>query len=366
MQVHKMRNRVLISLLVVVPIIAFVIPIEIPYNLTSNGFIYPKKEWIISKNSNGGYDSQILDHYSGIVTENYSINFERGDLSTININTSKLNSYIKQGDTVGYIDSRNIRDRIRQLEANKKIEFANLQNSSTGEKPALVNFAINELKLAEEQLEISQKLYSRQKELFEKKFISSQEIDNVAGSYELSRIRYQIAKNKLEDVTTGLKDETIQLIQSRINAIDSELDFLNEQLSKHILLAPFSGLIVQTIVPKLTGIYQDKSQLEILLSMYDNNELIVKFPIKYESKEYVNNDCEVLLKFPNSHKSYSAKIYKINNKTELLGADAVVFAYAKLEGSLLGIESGAPTSCKIHCDNLTLAEHFKRIFKLNI
>jgi len=343
----------LLTIVAIVAVVAFM-PINLPYNFTANGIIYPAAEWTLISNNDGGFDSKVMDYEKGFTSNAINYRFERGDISKLIFFHNEFGERIKKDDTLGLLFSQMTDQNIENLRQELEVEKANLQNLMTGEKIQIVDNAEKELSYAVQALELQQKEYSRIKDLADKKFAAQQELDRAINNLKLAEINIQIAKTNLDIVTTGEKPEIIELSKSRIARIEENIKLLADRRDNFVLRAPMNGVLVMPMAP------------EIVFNALDDSFFVVRIPIKYTDREFVDNSCEVIISMPPYSNKYKGTIFRFENKSEIIMNRAVFFAYAKFEDAIPEVRPGALVSCQVSCKNLELKKYLKKLVGLAI
>ncbi len=113
--------------------------------------------------------------------------------------------------------------------------------------------ARSELEAAEANFQEAQDKLKRQRDLFERKFISQEALDAAVTSYAVNRekviqskAQLQAAQDAVHDIT--LKENEIELARSEVDRARISLDEAKERLSETEISAPISGIVIQKLV----------------------------------------------------------------------------------------------------------------------
>jgi HlyD family secretion protein len=109
-----------------------------------------------------------------------------------------------------------------------------------------IETALANLKEAEDKLK-------RQRELFEKKFVSQESLDTAATLFKINqenlvqaRTRLQTAEDSIHDIT--MKENEIELVQSEVKRSEISVDEAEERLDETEIFAPINGVIIEKFV----------------------------------------------------------------------------------------------------------------------
>jgi HlyD family secretion protein len=109
-----------------------------------------------------------------------------------------------------------------------------------------VETALANLKEAKDKLK-------RQRELFEKKFVSQESLDTAATLFKVNqenlvqaRTRLQTAEDSIHDIT--MKENEIELVQSEVKRSEISVDEAEERLDETEIFAPIDGVIIEKFI----------------------------------------------------------------------------------------------------------------------
>lgn len=331
--------------------VVLLLPFKIPYKITVPGKVFPSKEWLVEKGTDGRLMTSLINHRAGI-HENYAVRlFERGDAVQFSFNTNIVaGSNITTNDTVGVIYSNESQKKLVNLKADLGSQTALLDVSLTEEKEAVVSAAQQGVVYAERQFVEQQKIYNRQKGLYDKNLISIQEFDLSKGALDLFRINVEIAKERLNSVTTGAKQESIDLIKTKIGGLQKEIVIMEQKFSDYVIQSPIDGMVNRVF------------SSDTLLIVSDTTEFIVLMAIQWDYKEYVKVDQTVEFDLQDRSSS-SGKIVTLEKSAKLISQNLVSFVTADYSGDNINFMPGLVIECSIICEDLTPRQHLFRFFE---
>ena len=261
-------NLVTWLIILFVLILAFIIPIEIPNNISVKGKIYPAKEWILTKGTDGQLVTTLFNYKKG-VGENFTVaQFERGDAVEFSFSDQVYSgNSISLNDTIGIIYSNFTEKELIDLRSALAVDSALLRVNMSEQKESVVKSEEQKLEYAKSQLDEQQKIYRRQKSLYEKNLISQEEFEVAESAIELFTINVDIAEERLRTVLTGAKKEEIDLIKSRMRGLSRQIDMLEKKFSEFVIQSPVKGVVSRIFAS------------DTLLTIYDTTDYIAVVPI---------------------------------------------------------------------------------------
>jgi hypothetical protein len=339
-------KALLIPLIIILIVIYFILPLEIPYSFNVPGKVMPAEEWIVTKGRDGQLLTLLRDNKTGISRSFSAAEFERGDNARFVMNPAiSIGSFISKSDTIGSIISNDLDLLLVQMRGQLNVTHSLLNQSLSGEKESLVQEAQQNLDYAERKVDLDRKIFLRQQQLFEKKFISDEEFDLTKNTLEMNEVAVEIARAKLQTVLTGEKKEQVDLIRAQITALEKEISALEKKSASFNLISPVNGIV--RWIP----------ESDTLLVISDTSEFIVLLPIPLNNQGYVKQYADVKVNM-----RYSGTIERIHQSVEYLFSSPVVFASAVVHGENIDLLPGLRVDCKVYCGNMKISDHLKRIF----
>jgi hypothetical protein len=332
-------------------IVVLLIPIQIPYKITTPGKVLASKEWLISKDVEGRLMTSLINNKAG-VHESYGVrSFERGDAMHFRLHPGIASgAAVTTVDTVGIIYSNESEKRLTNLKASLQSQKALLEVTNTGEKEALIKEAEQSVMYAERKLIEQQKIFNRDKGMYEKKLLSQEDYDLSKGALDLFRINVEIAKERLNNVRTGQKQEQIDLIKTNIEGLQKEIRILEQKFSDYVIQSPINGIVNRVF------------SSDTLIIISDTSEYIVYIPVQMDYRDYVKKDQTVEFTL-NDKYSASGKIISLEKSAGIIGQDVVSFVTASYTGNEVNFMPGLLIECSIVCDELTPRQHLLRFFE---
>lgn len=346
------KHIIIVAVFVVMIILILLLPLKFEYKLKVQGKLLPKKEWIISKGTDGRLTTLLTNYKTGL-NQSYDVTlFNRGDAMQFAFNSNlHSNASVKQNDTIAYIYSNEIERQIENLKGQIITAKASLYLNLTGEKEAIINEAKTSLLYASKQSQEQKKIVDRLASLYDKGLASQEEYEIAKGTYDLYEINILIAKSHLQSVETGTKQEQIEFIKSQIVALEKELSVLRKRYEGFTLLSPITGT-----VNRITN-------SDTLMTISDTSEFILISPIRIRDKKYVNPQQKIDIYLNGKKQNINANIAQLDNKTQIVQGTQIVTATSFIDGKTDEMISGLLADCYIYTGSLTPFNFLLRVWE---
>jgi hypothetical protein len=332
--------------------------IKIPYNIDCSGKIIPSREWIVRNENGGDIISIYNDHNNKPIYDYIEYKFERGDIARIKFGKGFIdNVSVKKGDTVGFIASYLMEEKLGQLKGSLNEEQAYLLAIKSGEKNSLIESSKRKLEQAIQDFELQTKNFERQKALFEKQIIPAAEYEIAMKAFQLAKTNVELAKSNLATVETGEKPELINYSNAKIGSVSDELRILNYKQKNYALVAPFGG----KIVTKKLALNNPETTTYNFLHIIDTTEYIVLLPIELFQRKYITSKITFTTSLSTEDKTIEGVYVGENQDVELTRNFKQVYI---IKGSIkpdgIQIPYGIYANCTINCGKVSLFEYIKR------
>jgi hypothetical protein len=337
-----------LGLFLILAVLSF---IKIPFSIKVPGQVLPVKEWLLTKSTAGNLIQTLINHQFNII-EDYSVmQIERGDFIHFQLHEKKyLDRKIGRGDTIGIFSSSELKRELARLKGELAVERSLLAYYLTGEKPSVVEEAKKQLEYASKNVEEQEKIYRRQNDLFNKGLISEQEFELAQSALELFRVEMGRARAQLAVVSSGAKESQIQYSQNRVQALQDEINTLNNRFQHFTIIAPISGKLVGT---KLT---------DTILVALDTSSYVVKMAIKLQDLPEVYQGSTVEIRPSNSDVTEKSKLYNLGTAVNMINGRQVVYGLALIDSLKNPINLGNLVECKIIGNRISVLNYlFKQL-----
>jgi multidrug efflux pump subunit AcrA (membrane-fusion protein) len=339
------------SITVGITFLLILLEVSVPNSIYTYFEVHPKQKWILARGTEGQIVSNIID-YTSMVSNNFSvIQFERGESMNFQLlpSLSEKSSVVK-GDTIGRINSTRLQENIAELEGDLLIARANLTAKSAGEKQALIDEAKNKVKYSDAKIQEQTTLFQRAEELFKKEYISQSEYEIASWNLRQCQIQNDIDKATLAALTSGSKDEELQVLKSTINSYSAELELQKKRLSNFVLTAPISGEILR------------EYSRDTIISVSNTSALVLTAPLRYEQMKYVTEGRAVTVKLNLVSGEISGQLLSVSKEIKNLNGVQVSYCRILLDSPPPNLLPGLLIQGKILLPNLTIREYLISLF----
>ncbi len=289
--------------------------VEFPNSINTYCEVFPVTKWVVCKGTNGQITSSVVDYFSGLNT-NYNISqFQRGETMSFCFDTKLLkNRFIKKGDTIGATCSSYLNEKIISLNGELKLAEAELEENKAGEKTPLVEEYEKRIKLSKLQLEQEKINFDRIEKLHEKGFVSEEEFLNEKAKIFQLQTEIEINQSILDSRKSGAKPQTINYLEEKIKSHKNNIAQLETHKNNLLITSPISGEVIRSFAP------------DTLLTVINNEQVVLKFPIKLNFLNQINEGDELKIIINNANKEYYGTILSISKEVKVLHYEQVVFA----------------------------------------
>ncbi|GAO30280.1 HlyD family secretion protein [Geofilum rubicundum] len=340
--------------LIAVFVIVAVIIIKIPYYIESNGLVKPAMEWKLEKTPDGLIINTLRNNTNNTLPHFSTTEFQRGDHMSFELHpANNAQQLIKKGDTIAtiysHLENFKLLELERELLDNKQQKIVLL----SGDKPALVNAAYQEMLLAVSEFETQQKLMERTESLHEMGVVADLEYDLARNEYNIKKQQVNITRANYQSLIEGSKQEEVALIDARISALHGQIDNIKERLEAFTILSPIDG---QSLVD-LNRVQEN----ELLAHIYGTGEMAVIMPVEMSQLRYFGEGMKILLDNGLREEILVGEIKLISNKAELLNQKQVVFVSSLIPNSENTLKPNMKTKVKIDTGEISLFQYIMRL-----
>lgn len=346
-----MRRGVALVVLVAVMVAGLFLPVKIPYELVSVGSVTPVEEWRLMQDAGGSLMATRKNFRTGMVSNISVWQFQEGDISGMElaIRADTL-AFVSRGDTILRFFSTQILEQIAALEQELQIRTAERSVLVTGEKIPTVEEAQARLNFAREQLVLAEKQYAMDEPLYRDGVIAKIEYERSKNAYELARIAVETAEKTLQVVTTGAKPELVSVNKAQIEALTRNLRLLRQRYANYIVTAPFDAVVSPV---------GDTGEVIVLQNI---DRYLIHIPVRTTEVRYIKPSSKVRVEDLAGGETFEAEIMEVSKRAQVIVTQQVNFVLATVkppDGKLLN--QGLTAQCTVQCDALTPIEYLKRL-----
>jgi hypothetical protein len=319
------------------------------YGFQATSLVYPAKEWYLKKATDDSYVSELHDFEKDVISHMIAYKFERGDISELHIKDGlATDDFVKNGDTVAYIQSYLIENDIVRLRNLIEVEKASISVSNTGAKQELIDEAVQEYEFAKLKLNLEEKNYVRQQKLYRDSIISEADFEIVENAYHLAKVNVQIAKSELTSLQSGKKAEEISLIYQKIDSYNNQIENLEKLLDQYNIQPPISGRL------------KFSTSNSGIITVSDTGRYILKIPVKVNNIQYLTSISAIKFSVPGYDDEIEASFAGLDNNINVAANEQMLIAKAIINLKLKRVYPGMAVQCEVICDKITIFEFLKR------
>jgi len=291
--------------------------------------IHPTEEWELVRTIDGNLISIQKNHIKNYVNSYAVTEFQRGDAVKFVLNPKIFDQKtINKGDTIGYVFSNEEQRRLIQLKGELGVLIAELEFHTTGQKPEDVEFASRNLALAMQELETQRKLMARSEALISDLVISKEQYDIDLNALKVKELSVELARANLASIDTGEKPEMEKLIRSKIEALNNEINQIQNRLDLLTVVSPISGTL--SIDHNSLMTIPLNENVETIVKIMNTEKPIGLMPIRVTHRSAINAGAEVKLR---KHEN-KGRVVLINNIAQISIGSPYIYYVVQLEKNL--------------------------------
>lgn len=297
--------------------------ITFTYRISGQGIIYPEKEWVLARTTDGNLINSLRNNYNNTISQYSVTEFQRGDQASFQIFDHIFGKdKVQQGDTVGMIASVTEQGRLLELKGELDRQKKLLAFHASGEKPQQVQVAYDIMQRALQQYQIQKSISQRNSILFERGHIAEEEYEISENQYQISRQNYIIAQSEHEAMLSGAKAEQLDLISISIGALEDQLRHLEQLISSFTIRSPITGSIIK----------KQESNLgeETIIRIASLSSYLLLIPVEIYQLPYLKKGQGVEISTPQWGSPVQATIYDFDNSIQMLNQRQHVFVRAEI------------------------------------
>ena len=340
---------VTIAALLAVILLVF-LPIELPYSIEVPGRIVSLKEWVLVRGQDGRLVSTLYDNALGTV-ESYAVTqVDRGDHVVFKLHPAMVaGASVATGDTVGRIYSNEVDRQLTRLRGELSTERASLRLSRTGEKESVIEEAQLRLLHARKQREQQREEVTRLQALAERKFISDVDMEIAETALRLYEIQVDIAEAQVRTVQTGVREEHVDWVRSRVTALQEEIEMLEKRLAASTLTSPIAGRVPRSFSSDTLAVIQDTTGYVVVL------------PVKWKDRDHIELKQPVELRLGGFGHSLVGTIESMGNRVHVINGQQIFGVVAIVEAEKGKLAPGLIVRCAVSCAPVRPFEYLWRV-----
>ncbi len=345
-------------------VLAYYLPAIDQPDCTTRAQLLPMEYFRIEQFDNGRLQTLQGHHWPKSVSSSSSFIPQRGDWFFLHF-TASGQTYVKAGDTLFTLYSRNWEQDLIRMEGVLAEEYAKLHAMQAGRKPETIQRLRKERELVAEQLALRQKQYDRAVELLSDSLISLADFERAESLLAQAKEAYRVASAALEEAEAGVQPQTIQAQKARILRIEQQKKALEERAWISVIEAPFSGVLhyrdlhlpEQSLVLEATPPSEGVRRWEV----WRSDSMVLRIPIPITCLSRVEEHTDLVIHFPEGSQRLSVQLKAENWLPHVLNGREVVYYLAKtpwFEHPL----TGGSYPCTLLLRKAGVREYWKELF----
>lgn len=222
---------------------------------------------------------------------------------------------VADGQLLARMDTTILKADRKVLLAKRGAETALLDRMRNGERTEVIAAAAASVKRLEAELERANAQKKRAEQVIERGAISETEYDRTISTYKAAFYALVEAEQRLDELKRGTRVEDIAAQESRVAAINAELEQLEIRFEKSVLHAPFDGICVAR--------FRDEGVIlspgEPIVSLNEINKLQARFSIPKHHRKHVQSGGKLVVEGVAHEIRDVQEIAEIDSSTRTIG-----------------------------------------------
>ncbi len=333
--------------------------VKIPYTIRAKGVLKPVMEWYLQKADDGTLVNMMEDHVSGSLQEYKVQEFQRGDVVHFSFNDRLIRQeMISKGDTVAWVFSQDIDMQMVRKQGELAYQEALKKVYLTGEKPEALQMAMDEVELAQQELQTQQKITERIQHLYGEDLVSQQEYELAVNDLMVKQHALEIAQSHYRALLAGEKEEEISVIRSGIASLEHQIRQLEQHRQAMHIISPISGRVIRQ-----RGLAEQQDKEVVRLA--DMSAVLAFIPVDSYERAFIKPGQEVYIRHQGGRKEVKGEVLDIDNSVQMINNQPKIFVtvmVADQESSEL--LPNMIIDARIQADTLSLIDYLLRITRV--
>lgn len=217
--------------------------------------------------------------------------------------------FVRQGDTLAHIASRQVDAKMMQATAAHSAASAQSRKAQHGARSQQIEMAYQVWQKAKAAEEVYRKSYERVKSLKEKGVVSAQQYDEIEAKYKVAQADCAAAEQQYMMAQEGARREDIDAAAALVGRADGAVAEVQSYLDDSYLIAPCDGQVVE-VFAKMGDLIGTGSPVMSVLDMSDS---WIFFAIREDNLKDVTVGSTVQVRIPalSSDKTFSCSVRKV-------------------------------------------------------
>ncbi len=344
---HKRTTPYIAIASVLIVILMFV---PFPQGTSLKAVVTASTQFQVISNGNGSYSTFHKDLWRNRTLDSRSLVPDRGGLVLYQANPGLSQGFVAAGDTLAWIYSSTLADKIVSLEGNINTLKASLEFERSGSKATEIEEARLQLTYAETRLEEQQKILERTKSLLDGKIIPQQEYDLEVRREKLDAIRVSIAEANLGSALSGAQSRKLDVYRAQIADEEEKLELARDVLSHMTFVSPLSGKLSFPLAQ------------DTLMSIDQVDTLVAMLPIQGGSHSTVEWTSQLTLIGPNFKQIVSPEQMQVDDHILRVGSNQLILVRIRIDNTEALLVPGQLLEASVKFSSKSVFQILKDLF----
>ncbi len=216
---------------------------------------------------------------------------------------------VQKGDTIVFIDSPEIRSKIREAHAARAAAVAQKNKAMNGARTEQITAAYEMWQKALVGEDVMRKSYERIRKLHEQKVVSDQKFDEVEAQYNAAVATAKAAKSQYDMAVAGARQEDKDAAVAMVERANAAVELVNSYIDEIRLTSPADG-IVADVYPKVGELV---GQGAPIMTIQDLDDMWFTFNVREDRLKGMQNGDRIRLSIPALNgKEVTAVVYYVS------------------------------------------------------
>lgn len=348
----KFKLKQLIILILIISLVGS-LALKKMYTVKSVGRLMAYKEWALIHLESEKLISKKTGNHPTQLSQFELFQFDRDDFFGFEMNrTLRAGQHVNKGTIAAKLFSTENQFQLQTLLGQLEETKAELKLLQTGEKKPIIQEVKQLLEYAKTQYDNYRSIIERKRELFQKKLLSQEQLENAEADFKLQALNVSIAEAKLKSVQTGEKPEMHEMIQKQIETLQSQIDAIQTKLAAETIRIPIDGTVMSSL---------DES---VLCQVAQLDTMLIQIPVEEKYIRYLKPGYEIQVRaLAHNDRLYSGRLLSIGKKAEVINGQMKFILIGEIANPDSSLLPGMSGYVKIICDYETLLTHLKRAWQ---
>lgn len=258
---------------------------------------------------------------------------------------------LEKGTVIGRLSSSEYESQIKIYEARIREQQSVIDELKSRPRPEEVALARQALEVEQRRVEFSKAKWKRMEELYKKKTISFEDLDDALREYEIDKAQVEEKKAALKLTQLGAPPGQIAAEEAKLDSWEAERDYYQQKIEDSYLHMPFSGKLITLHLRQKTGSYLERGQV---FAMAENtSQVLVEIEIPEPDISYIEKSAKVRGRtFAFSDMEFEGVVTDIDSNVTQKTTGKVVKVITTLDNRERRLQSGMTGYAKVSSERL--------------